>query len=159
MSPMSKIAFPAMVSFFVLGCLSATREPVPPGDVRADTPQRAARDSGLGARRLPDTGDTEEMLIPDPALRTWNRLWSLRNWIRRYVAANGALPTSMRDFVPKGEGGIDPERDGWGNRISYRVTGTGYELRSSGPDGTAGTEDDMIATREHLPARPDEHLP
>lgn len=97
--------------------------------------------------------DTEETLIRDPDLRTWNHLWSLRNWIRRYVAERGHLPERLEDFLPPGTG-VDLEHDGWGNPIRYTRSGDTYELRALGRDGQPGTSDDMIATAERLPPRP-----
>lgn len=37
--------------------------------------------------------------------------------------------------------------DPWGGRIRYLRNGGGYELRSPGPDGTDGTEDDIVFNR------------
>lgn len=51
--------------------------------------------------------------------------------------------------------GVDQKCDGWGQLIRYRLQGTGYELRSPGADGQIGTGDDMVATAQRLPDRPD----
>ena len=37
--------------------------------------------------------------------------------------------------------------DPWGGRIRYLENGGGYQLRSPGPDGTDGTEDDIVLDR------------
>lgn len=116
---------------------------LPPAEPTTDRPKR---DSLLV--------DTEEMLIPNPELRTWNRLWSLRNWLRRYQQEHGEFPQRMEEFVPPGDG-VDLEHDGWGHAIVYVRTGASYELRAPGPDGKVGTEDDMVATAEQLPPQPD----
>ena len=98
--------------------------------------------------------DTEEDLIPNPDLRTWNRLWALRNWIRRYQTNHGALPERIEDFLTPGHGGLDLEHDAWGNAIVYVRTGETFELRAIGKDGRRGTGDDMVATADCLPPRP-----
>lgn len=128
----------------------------PKGDPPRVTPSVPAPTPAepLPATKQPVSGDTEAELIPNPALRTWNRLWALRNWIRRYEAEHGTLPLSIEQFVPGASGGIDLENDGWGRSMMYRVSGGAYELRSAGPDGAPGTSDDMIATRDKLPERP-----
>lgn len=125
---------------------------VPLPDIRPDT----CSDDGRRATRDSDNVHTEDELFPDPRLRTWNRLWSLRNWIRRFVGANGHLPERLEQFVPPGPGGVDLEHDGWGFDIRYRrISNEAYELRSAGPDGSYGTMDDMVATADSLPPRPD----
>ena len=43
---------------------------------------------------------------------------------------------------PYGEAGAVP-KDPWGNDYVYRRSGTGHVLFSSGPDGIAGTGDDV----------------
>jgi hypothetical protein len=108
----------------------------------------------LGAQDNPYHGDSEEMLQPDARVRTWNRLWSLRNWIRRYLAEHGTLPNELHDVLPR-LGGTSFLTDGWGNLILYTRSASSYELRSAGTDRTAGTLDDMIATADSLPPRPD----
>jgi general secretion pathway protein G len=40
----------------------------------------------------------------------------------------------------------DLAEDHWGRRYHYTVTGRRYELRSFGPDGVAGSEDDMTVS-------------
>ncbi len=37
--------------------------------------------------------------------------------------------------------------DAWGGRIRYTADGDGYELRAPGPDGAAGTGDDVVLRR------------
>ena len=39
--------------------------------------------------------------------------------------------------------------DEWGNRISYSRTASGFSLRSNGPDGRKGTEDDLLINYVH----------
>lgn len=141
--------------FGIAVSLSCARSPIrQPAD---SAPTRLPADTPVA--RVPQHptphGDTEEMLIPDPALRTWNRLWSLRRWAQRYVDQHGTLPPRLEDFAPQPSRGVDQKRDGWGQLIRYRLQGTGYELRSPGADMQIGTADDMVATAERLPDRPD----
>lgn len=42
--------------------------------------------------------------------------------------------------------------DPWKNPYNYKVTGTEYEIFSSGPDGTPNTEDDVTSTSDEKPA-------
>jgi Type II secretion system (T2SS), protein G len=45
-------------------------------------------------------------------------------------------------------------RDAWGRPLLYQSRGThGYEVRSAGPDGAAGTADDLVGAYEEVPLR------
>jgi hypothetical protein len=115
-------------------------------------------DQGSQSSSAPATQDSsrgviekEEDLTPDPRLRTWQHLYALRHQIRRFAQARERLPVNLEEFVVPG--GIAYELDGWGHKIHYTTSGSGYELRALGPDGRAGTEDDMVATQDTLPTR------
>jgi len=56
-------------------------------------------------------------------------------------ASTGEFPESLNEVF-----GRTPQ-DPWGHNIVYRKTGTGFELRSIGPDGIEGTSDDIIIRR------------
>lgn len=45
------------------------------------------------------------------------------------------------------------DTDSWGNRYQYNVGRETYELRSAGPDGLMGTEDDILSVQTLLRAR------
>lgn len=45
------------------------------------------------------------------------------------------------------------DTDSWGNPYQYTVSRETYELRSAGPDGLMGTEDDLQSTQTLLRAR------
>lgn len=70
--------------------------------------------------------------------------------IEKYRAANGNLPNA-RDIVGLTDI-LNPSymtqlvrEDGWGNPIIYEVTGPStFRLVSPGPDGRAGTADDIV---------------
>lgn len=49
---------------------------------------------------------TERMLQPDPAVRTYDHLYGLRNMIRRFREAHGRLPDAMEDVLPPSTQGI-----------------------------------------------------
>jgi hypothetical protein len=39
-------------------------------------------------------------------------------------------------------------RDGWGRRMSLQVSEEGFSIASSGPDGVAGNDDDLVIFRK-----------
>lgn len=133
-------------------CGGSPRSSVPPGPgpiIVADSTEQARvrREGSIH-------GDSEEMLHPDPGVRTWNRLWALRNWIRRYTNSHGELPTTLHEVLGPEPGPIDLLRDGWGNVILYSLDQGVYELRSAGRDRILRTSDDMFATADYLPPHP-----
>lgn len=54
-----------------------------------------------------------------------------------------ALTEGTDDNPPQIEGGVDALNDAWGNKINYEKRGKRFKLTSNGPDGEAGTEDDL----------------
>ena len=63
---------------------------------------------------------------------------------------NGKYPESLEvltegddDNPPLIEGGVDALNDAWGQQIHYERKGKRFYLTSDGPDGEAGTEDDL----------------
>ena len=70
---------------------------------------------------------------------------------------NGKYPDNLEtltegddDNPPLIEGGVDALNDAWGQPIRYEKRGKRFKLTSDGPDGEAGTEDDLtnIATKK-----------
>jgi hypothetical protein len=98
---------------------------------------------------------TERMLHPDPAVRTYNHLYGLRNMLRRFRENHGQLPTTIAEFSSPAPG-IKWNFDGWGSSIRYTWHGDDkYELRAPGPDYALCTEDDMVLRNDTLPNRPE----
>ena len=120
-----------------------------PGEIYGST-----ADSLLGG--VPVSGGaagihTERMLHPDPAVRTYNHLYGLRNMLRDFRQVHGRLPSDIGEFSPQTAPGIKWNFDGWGNSIRYtRLGGGEYELRAPGPDHALCTVDDMVVRNDTL---------
>ena len=67
----------------------------------------------------------------------------MRSAINRFEILNGRYPASLSELLASGE--VQPESltDAWDHHLAYRVTPTGYDLRSAGQDGVLGTADDQ----------------
>ncbi|MBA4387565.1 MAG: type II secretion system protein GspG [Verrucomicrobia bacterium] len=74
--------------------------------------------------------------------------------IDAYEINMGKLPSSLSDLVsnpgganwrgPYIRGGVEAMKDGWGQPIQYSKTSeTAYDLKSPGPDGQMGNDDDI----------------
>lgn len=90
--------------------------------------------------------DTERELVPDAVGRTSFRMNNLRAAIARHVELNHRLPHSLEDVLPSGvalDPLDDPRNDAWGRPIVLELVEAGYSLRSAGPDGVLGSEDDL----------------
>ena len=78
-----------------------------------------------------------------------SELARLQTGIFVYEVANGSLPSSLSDLIPpKGGSGFLPDMgainsDPWGNDFVFRLTASGYEIFSMGPDGQEGGGDDL----------------
>ncbi|MDA8387963.1 MAG: DUF4388 domain-containing protein [Nitrospiraceae bacterium] len=59
----------------------------------------------------------------------------LRFRVRVYKVENGRYPVNLER--------VGNTTDPWGNPYVYKVDGSGFTLFSTGPDGTAGTKDDV----------------
>ncbi|RME67321.1 MAG: DUF4388 domain-containing protein, partial [Nitrospirae bacterium] len=66
-------------------------------------------------------------------IQTKTMIDSASHMVAMYFKDNGVFPESIS------AGWTDP----WGNPLVYRITETGYEIFSPGPDGKASTEDDI----------------
>jgi hypothetical protein len=91
---------------------------------------------------------------PPKAMNPWKQAKDTTNTIRRLMSTielfksdhGGKLPVSVADLVPPGGSYATAKdlKDGWGNEISMQWTGSGYRIFSNGPDGKAGTADDIV---------------
>jgi len=70
--------------------------------------------------------------------------------IDAYEVDNGIYPQSLLNLQTKGNENNwngpymkSPPKDAWGNDFSYSVQGDSYKLISAGPDGQAGSSDDI----------------
>ena len=98
--------------------------------------------------------DTEEDFWPDSVTRTEARMANLQYRIARYERETGRVPDSLAEFLPPDAWRIRADRDAWGNPIQFRRLADEYELRAPGPDGNAGTADDIVASRDTVLPRP-----
>jgi len=88
--------------------------------------------------------DSEETVFRDPRDRTAFRMDLIGSYLDSLEMA-GSLPRSGDDFdVALSHGRPNGLRmDAWNHVLSFQRVGTGYELRSAGPDGQYGTADDI----------------
>ena len=104
----------------------------------------------IGDRRWEKAEHILSLINKTRSETTRRQLSLISEAIRRYVERNGKLPQ-----VPDYEGLIDVlspryldqiiRIDAWSNPFAYQLSSAGaYELRSSGPDGELGTEDDLF---------------
>ena len=72
--------------------------------------------------------------------------------IDTYEVDNGIYPQTIQNLLSKGNENnwngpyikdARIPRDAWGNEFSYSVQGDSYKLTSAGPDGQAGSADDI----------------
>jgi hypothetical protein len=116
------------------------------------------RDSTSG----PGFVDKERDINPNPADNTRLGLEVLRQWLEKLKAKNGSFPQSLAEIVPPDT--VDPnfkpygrfQVDGWNRPFRYRAIGTGFEIRSLGPDGVLSS-DDIWVRQEGDSAGPPSH--
>ena len=135
-----------------LACSCASYPPAAPSGLshisRADT-------SRTSLVRPPDTGDTEMDLFPDPRERTQHRMRFYYRFIREYRRDHGRLPERLEQLLsPAGSLPSEVNVDAWGHSFLYTPRGEGYEIRSAGPDGNFGTDDDMVTVENSVPPAP-----
>jgi hypothetical protein len=105
--------------------------------------------SDTTADTLAPVGSGTELLL------TRERLSLIDGWIRATAARGGKAPQSLGEVQPPEEDAPRYAplerflRDGWGREIEYEYAPAtrSYELRSSGPDGTPRTLDDVTLRR------------
>lgn len=88
------------------------------------------------------TLDTEEVVYPEAGQRTAFRLRQLQARLFAYEKENGALPGDLR--VISGRGSETLKVDEWNRPVLYHLVGTGFEVRSVGPDGLPNSVDDIV---------------
>jgi hypothetical protein len=91
-----------------------------------------------------------------PFMKTGFRFVSATQAIQNYADTHGEFPDEdeAADILKEG--------DGWDRPFRYRLTETGYEIISAGPDGVFDTDDDLDSSRssagrsrrEKRPSRP-----
>ncbi|RMF41987.1 MAG: type II secretion system protein GspG [Planctomycetota bacterium] len=83
-------------------------------------------------------------------------LSNLKSMLEQYRLEVGSYPNKLEDLHTQPSDLADPSRwlqllkeppkpDPWGHPYEYINNGSDYELRSVGPDGKSGTEDDITA--------------
>lgn len=62
---------------------------------------------------------------------------------------NDKYPSSLQDLTSgKRKYLKELNKDPWGNEYVYKAQGSTYTVSSAGPDGSAGTEDDVTSTSD-----------
>lgn len=95
----------------------------------------------------PPPEDTDAELFRTPEALTGARELNLAKWISDFRRASGHLPQSTQQLplpTPSTNPTENPLNDGWGHPIILEPVGKGFELRSFGPDGIRGTQDDIV---------------
>jgi len=73
----------------------------------------------------------------------------LSDGLEACIEATGSYPilddlVGLRELVPDYYSADGSLEDGWGNAFRYRLQGDDYTVTSTGPDGEAGSRDDII---------------
>jgi hypothetical protein len=103
----------------------------------------------IGDRRWEKADHIRAVLREQRTATTQKQLQSIRDGIRRYLDGHGALPevSDFQGLVAVLTPQYAPEvmaLDAWSNAYAYRrVSPQVAEVRSSGPDGLFGTQDDL----------------
>ena len=80
---------------------------------------------------------------------------NLKGLISQYDLNVGSLPSTLESLYEQPSDLADPTKwirvsrdpikpDPWNHPYEYKVNGSEYELRSLGPDGQSGTDDDIV---------------
>jgi hypothetical protein len=99
-------------------------------------------------------GDTEMDVFPDPRERTQLRIENFYRFIREYRRDHGKLPERLEESLPPRGSLVVDRVDAWDHEFRYARRGEGYEIRSAGPDGIFGTDDDIVAVEKSVPPAP-----
>jgi hypothetical protein len=97
--------------------------------------------------------DTDLDINPTPEFTTDRRMRLVAGGITDFVELRGRRPTALSEIV-----GLPVERevlipkaywleDGWGREFRFSDSDTTFEIRSAGPDGMFGTEEDVVLVR------------
>lgn len=79
-----------------------------------------------------------------------------KTFLEQYRLEVGSYPSQLTDMYEKPSDLADPTRwlkvlkepvkpDPWGHEYEYTANGNEFEIRSLGPDGQSGTEDDITS--------------
>lgn len=79
-----------------------------------------------------------------PSSRTVTITESLASLLIEHRRRGGSFPETLDDLAASGLRPYLGTTDEWGNPIQYVRRGNRFELRSAGPDGTMGTNDDVV---------------
>jgi general secretion pathway protein G len=82
---------------------------------------------------------------------------NLKNMLSQYEMMVGTYPSALQDLHEQPSDLQDPSKwvkiardaikpDPWQHPYEYKLNGGEYELRSLGPDGQSGTDDDIVAS-------------
>lgn len=80
---------------------------------------------------------------------------NIKGLISQYDLNVGSLPSTLESLFEQPSDLADPSKwikvsrdpikpDPWNHPYEYKVNGSEYELRSLGPDGQSGTDDDIV---------------
>lgn len=80
---------------------------------------------------------------------------NLKGLISQYDLNVGSLPSTLEALYEQPSDLADPSKwlrvtrepvkpDPWGRPYEYKVNGSEFEIRSLGPDGQSGTDDDIV---------------
>ena len=97
-------------------------------------------------------GSVRERAFKQTAKATMSNLKSL---ISQYDLNVGGLPSTLEALYEQPSDLADPSKwmklvsepikpDPWGRPYEYKVNGSEFEIRSLGPDGQSGTDDDIV---------------
>ena len=102
---------------------------------------------------LQSSGETDEVLFPDPTARTQVRLHAIELAVESFRRDHGSYPDSLRAMTADDMGRVDDlyRLDGWKRPFNYNAANGQYEIRSSGPDGVLHTSDDLVRPAPTIP--------
>lgn len=107
----------------------------------------------IGDRRWENVQNILEAIEQSRAAATRRQMALVRQGIDRYISQYGRAPqvsdyTALVDTLNPDFLASVIRIDAWSNPFSFELVGeSGFELRSAGPDGTIGTEDDLVVKR------------
>jgi hypothetical protein len=82
---------------------------------------------------------------PEPGARAEYRLTMLQERLSAWQHEEHRIPLQLTEFAPPvAEVPWLSTCDPWSHRVAFTPRGDEYELRSAGPDGTFGTDDDVV---------------
>lgn len=102
------------------------------------------------------SGDRDDTLFATPEAQTEYRLRMFGRRAEAYFDSSGHMPSRIEDLLKAGES-KEQRRDAWGQSIQYETAGDGFALRSPGPDGVSGSDDDIVIRGSPMSrSRPDQ---